>query len=155
MKTILLFFFTLFCSYSLHAQLNHDYDSVTISRFVERRPADAEKWNKATPPGYMAWLVNERTVWVNHGKTDSLASVFSLADRIWENGTKSIGRCFVPRHSINFYRSGQVSRYLLVCFECNGMEFSDLPKENAGILVNMDTRLKQTEELKALFKDML
>ncbi len=155
MKKILVSIFPLLCSFCLHAQLDHNYDSVTISRFSERRPPEGDKWTRANPPGYVAWLLNEQTVWVNHGKTDSLASIFSLADRIWENGSKSIGRCFIPRHSINFYRGGQVSRYLLVCFQCNGMEFSDLPKENAGILVSQEVRMKQIEELKILFKDML
>ncbi|HEV7782770.1 MAG TPA: hypothetical protein VGO58_15955 [Chitinophagaceae bacterium] len=155
MKTTFVFFFNLLCTLGLHAQLNHDYDSVTISRFVERNASHGDGWTRITHAGYAADLVNERTIWVKRGKTDSLPYVFSLANRIWENGSKSIGRCFVPRHSINFYRSGMISRYLLVCFQCNGMEFSDLPKENAGLLVSTDVRMRQIDELKVLFKDHL
>jgi len=93
--------------------------------------------------------------WVNPGKVDSIPYIFSLVTRTRENGTKTIARCFIPRHSINFYRSGKIALYVLVCFECNGMEFSDTPRENNGLLVNKDVRMGQIEELKILFKDYL
>ncbi len=150
---ILLSFFTMLCSGCLHAQL--DYDSVTISRFVERKPSDGPGWNKITHAGYAADLVNERTIWVNPGKVDSIPYIFSLATRIRENGTKSIARCFIPRHTINYYRSGKIALYLLVCFECNGMEFSDTPRENNGLLKSREVRMQQIDELKILFRDHL
>ena len=153
MKKILLSSFTLLSSLCLHAQL--DYDSVTISRFVERKPSYGPGWDKITHAGYPADLVNEHTIWVNPGKAGSPPYIFSLAARIRENGTTSLARCFIPRHSINFYRSGKIALYLLVCFECNGMEFSDTPRENNGLLVSKDVRMQQIEELKALFKDYL
>ena len=153
MKKILLSFFTLLCSLCLNAQL--DYDSVTISRFIERKPSYGPGWDRITHAGYPADLVSEHTVWVNPGKADSLPYIFSLANRIRENGTKSVARCFIPRHSINFYRSGKIALYLLVCFECNGMEFSDMPRENNGLLVSKDVRMGQIEELRILFKNYL
>ncbi len=153
MKKILLSFFTFLCSLCLHAQL--DYDSVTISRFIERKPSSGPGWDKITHAGYPADIVGERTIWVNPGKADSLPYIFSLAARIRENGTKSLARCFIPRHSINYYRSGKIALYLLVCFECNGMEFSDTPRQDNGLLVSRDVRMLQIEELKILFKDYL
>jgi hypothetical protein len=152
MKKIIFFFFVLLCSYILNAQYN--YDSVTISRFVERK-ASGEGWNRITNRNYAADLVDEHRIWFNQEQTESIPHVFSLTERIRDNGAKSLFRCFVPRHSINFYKEGKIARYVLICFQCNGMEFSDMPPEHAGLLLSREVRMQQIEELKILFKDYL
>jgi hypothetical protein len=82
-----------------------------------------------------------------------LPPVISLSNRIKSNGTEDISKCFIPRHSINFYNDGKVIRCLLVCFECDGVHFSDDPAKK--IIKSIAAGDKQMAELKKLFNDML
>lgn len=147
--------FLLAFSLAVNSQAQVAYDSVTISRFVERIAPEGKEWNSIKYAGHTAFMVNEHAVWINSGEPDSLSYIFSLTKRIRDNGAKSLGRCFIPRHSINFYKDGKISRYVLVCFQCNGFEFSDMPLEHTGLLVSEEVRMQQIGELKILFKDLL
>ncbi|MBL7739862.1 MAG: hypothetical protein JNK14_11615 [Chitinophagaceae bacterium] len=79
--------------------------------------------------------------------------MISLVSRIKSNGTEDVAKCFIPRHSINFYKGGKIVRYLLVCFECDGVRFSDEPSKT--FIKSVNARDRQMTELKKLFKDIL
>jgi len=115
----------------LNAQVS--YDSITISRcsiedkYYEMGP----KWPDKLKTGEFRNLINdERTIWIRSAgsKEQVKPAIFSLTEDIKNNGTQDVTRCFIPRHSINFYQRGKITRCLLVCFQCDGLHFSDDPK---------------------------
>ena len=132
-----------------------DSDSITISRCTIENDWYGANWTDSLKQGkFKKYLKNEKTVWVKPVKVSKVLSpVISLSNNIKSNGTEDVSKCFIPRHSINFYKAGKISRYLLVCFECDGVHFSDDPAKT--FVKNVDTREKQMAELKKLFKDIL
>jgi hypothetical protein len=155
MKRLIILLLLISVSVILQAQII--YDSVTISRcsigtkYYELGP----DWpNAFKTEEFKKYISNEKTIWVKPGdKEKANRSILSLTDRIKENGTKDVARCFIPRHSINFYQEGKITRCLLVCFQCNGLHFSDDPK--VFFIKSLDARDKQMLELKEIFKDLL
>jgi hypothetical protein len=137
----------------LHAQV--EYDSITISRFLITDETLGANWKDTLKAGhYPGYLSDERTVWIKPVKVFKvLPAIIALAGRIKTNGTEDVAKCFIPRHSINYYKSGKITRYLLVCFECDGVRFSDDPKNS--FVKSVETREKQMLELKEVFKDLL
>lgn len=113
------------------------------------------KWKDTLIAGYPAFITSERTAWAGSSRTmaDTTAAIISLTGRIEANGTGWISRCFIPRHSINYYKEGKIVRYLLVCFECSGVEFSDDKKKT--FVKDVQTRLDQMNELRSLFSDFM
>ena len=131
------------------------YDSITISRCGIENDWYGKNWADTLAAQQFRWYIKEeKSVWIKpaSGKKN-LPAVISLINRIKSNGTEDVSKCFIPRHSINFYKQGKIARYLLVCFECDGVRFSDDPKKN--FIKNINTRDKQMLELKQLFKDLL
>lgn len=153
MKRILLTFIVFIMLVDAGAQAV--YDSITISRSTIENDWHGAKWPDSLKAGkFKNYLKQEKTVWLKPAKASKvLPPVISLSNRIRINGTEDISKCFIPRHSINFYKNGRISRYLLVCFECDGVRFSDEPAKT--FIKSIDTRDKQMVELKKLFKDIL
>jgi hypothetical protein len=140
---------------TINSQAQAGYDSITISRCTIENDWHGAKWADSLKGGrFKNYLKQEKTVWVKPAKTSNvLPAVISLSNRIRSNGTEDVSKCFIPRHSINFYKNGRIGRYLLVCFECDGVRFSDEPAKS--FIKKIDTRDKQMVELKKLFKDIL
>lgn len=137
----------IFLSLTSRAQIS--YDSITISRFVDRF---VPNW-PVTEANYTAYIRQEKTIWVKPGTADTiLPRILLLTNEIQANGSGSLNRCFTPRHSVNYYKDGKIVLYLLVCFQCDGLLFTD--KERREFLVSRDVRLKQMEELKTIFKEL-
>ena len=137
----------LFLSLISRAQIG--YDSITISRFVDRF---VPNW-PVTRANYTAHIRQEKTIWVKPGTADTiLPRILQLTNEIQTNGSGALNRCFTPRHSVNYYKDGQILLYLLVCFQCDGLLFTD--KERRNFLVSRVVRLKQIEELKSIFKEL-
>ncbi|MBC7875508.1 MAG: hypothetical protein H7Y01_16015 [Ferruginibacter sp.] len=130
------------------------FDSITISRFLIGENMYGARWADTLKAGrYPVYLSGERTIWVKPAKTSKiLPQVISLANRVKTNGTEDVSKCFIPRHSINYYKEGKITRYLLVCFECDGVRFSDDPLNS--FVKSVGTREKQMAELKILFKEL-
>lgn len=140
-------------SLSVQLQAQVMYDSVTISHFTDRFVPAWPGVDSVTTANYARYLRDERTIWVNPHNTDTVTPrILKLTNEIQQNGEGSINRCFSPRHSINYYNHGRIVMYLLVCFQCDGLLFSQ--KERRDYLLSREVRLQQMEELKLIFKDL-
>jgi hypothetical protein len=153
MKKLVLLFLLIPFTFLLQAQ--SAYDSITISRFLINEKMYWVNWQDTLKLGrFLAHIYEEKTVWVKPAKPQKvLPPVISISNRVKGNGTADVAKCFIPRHSINYYKGGKIIRYLLICFECDGVRFSDDPKKL--FIKNIDTRDKQMLELKKLFKEFL
>lgn len=153
MKKFIFLFVITGASVILQAQVS--YDSISISRFLIQEKMYGARWADTLKTGrYPIYLSGERTIWVKPMKPAKvLPAVISLSNRIKANGTEDVTKCFIPRHSINYYKAGKIARYLLVCFECDGVRFSDDPKNS--FIRSVGTREKQMAELKILFNELL
>jgi hypothetical protein len=151
-KTIILFIF-LSISDMLHAQIN--YDSLTVSKFLIKEEMYGANWPDTLKAGhYPNYIADEKTVWVKPVQVYKvLPPVISIVNRVKTNGTADVAKCFIPRHSINYYKGGKIVKYLLICFECDGVRFSDDPGNS--FVKSVDVREKQMAELKEIFKDLL
>lgn len=135
------------------------YDSISISRFLIREDSYGENWNDTLDAGrYPAFLSEQKTVWRKPAKQPNRAMgvkdpILAITESIKRNGTEDIAKCFIPRHSINYYRGGKIVQFLQVCFECDGLRFSDDTAE--PFVKSVRTREKQMQELKRIFKDLL
>jgi hypothetical protein len=134
------------------------YDSITISRFLINESLYSAKWADTLKAGRFAnYLAGEKAIWKKQVKQPEramgvMAPILSLTERIKTNGTEDVSKCFIPRHSVNYYKGGKIVRYLLVCFECDGLRFSDDPAKK--FISNVSVREAQMAELKKIFKEM-
>ena len=131
------------------------YDSVTVSGCRIEEQWYGAKWKDTLRMGgFPNYIFNERTAWKKgSGRAKASPDILALANSIKANGTADIAKCFIPRHSVNFYKQGKIVRYLLVCFECEGVRFSDDPP--VLFIKKEGARLKQLKELEKLFSYML
>jgi hypothetical protein len=136
-----------------NSQAQESYDSITISRCSIENEWHGKSWNDTLKAGrFSAYLSKEKTIWRKPAHHPNTLPP-SLTYRIKTNGTEDISKCFIPRHSINYYKGGKIVRYLLVCFECDGFHFSDDPGKT--FIKSIKTREKQLAEVKILFKEIL
>jgi len=152
MKRVLLA--TILVAVTAMAKSQSVYDSITISRFRISEEMYGAAWRDTLKLGkFPAHVYEEKTVWVKPALNEKkIPAVIFLSDRIKANGTEDVAKCFIPRHSINYYKGGKISRYLLVCFECDGLRFSDDPSKT--FVKNAIVRENQMGELKKLFKQI-
>jgi len=126
-----------------------NYDSISISKFVVNF---VPNW-PVTAGDYTEYIREEKTIWIKPKIADTvLPAILRLTREIRSNGEGAVNRCFSPRHSVNYYKDGRIVLYLLVCFQCNGLLFTE--KERRDFLVSPEVRLKQMDELKEIFKDI-
>ena len=120
------------------------YDSITIAKIKG-------DWTILDPGGND--LVSEKSIWKD-GAGVNPVDILALTDSIRKNGTGPIGRCFFPRHRINYYKDGIIVLYLLVCFECNELQFSN---DNFPEMFVKDKgkRMQQMDSLRIVFKDLM
>ncbi|HEV7782769.1 MAG TPA: hypothetical protein VGO58_15950 [Chitinophagaceae bacterium] len=152
-------FVYLLCAGSVVSQAQASYDSITISRFLITDDLLGRSWRDTLDADrYINYIAEEKTVYRKPVQRLPRAMgvmhpVLATADRIRENGTADVAKCFIPRHSINYYKQGKIVKFLQVCFECDGLRFSDDLQET--FIKSVSTREKQMQELKAIFKDIL
>ena len=118
---ILLFFFVSSGSFA------QSYDRITLSKFDKPNDLallDTVKQLLKTG-GYGKFISSEQEVYNKSAKTNDFNSVKSLLKKLSSNGTDDISKCFYPRHSVNFYQGNAIVKYVLICFECEGLRFSD------------------------------
>ncbi len=151
-KTVGLLCLVFLIASSLFAQA--DYDSITVSRSRIEQQWHRGKWiDSLKADRYSPYIFMERRIWKRDEKTKKQPAILATVNRVKKNGEGDVAKCFIPRHSINFYKQGKIVRFLAICFECNGLRFSDGPYSD---FVKSDrTREKQMEELKTYFKGLL
>lgn len=137
------------------AKAQGSFDSITISRFLIRDELLGINWTDTLKAGkYGNYISEEKTVWKNPKKpVKEIPPLISLLSRIEKNGYEDVTKCFIPRHSINYYQKGKIVRFLLVCFECDGLRTSKFVKKD--FVKSVDVREKQMQELKEIFKKLL
>ncbi|MDZ4794115.1 MAG: hypothetical protein SGI83_07540 [Bacteroidota bacterium] len=140
---------------SIKATAQPKFDSVTISRFLINDNLLGVNWKDTLKAGYYPnYLGPQTTIEVRAVKpTRGYTPLVSLIRSIESNGTGDVSKCFIPRHSMNFYLDGKINRYLLVCFECDGLRFSDDPAK--PFIRHVKHRETQITELKKFFKELL
>lgn len=151
-RPFFLFGFILSC---LLSQAQKNYDSITISGFMTKADLYIANWEDSLKAGrFPAHIFNERTIWVKPAEiSQTIPSILALTTQIKTNGTADVSKCFFPRHAVNYYKDGKIVKYLLICFQCDNLEFSDDPKKT--FVKSIDERGKQMEALKEIFKDLL
>ncbi len=137
----------------MYAQIT--YDSITISRFLIRYDLYMARWKDTLKAGtYSNYLGVQKKIWTRPRKASKVVPpILSLTTSVKANGTEDLAECFIPRHSINYYRAGKIVRYLLVCFECEGLHFSNDPVKQ--FVKKIGVRKKQMEEIRDLFAGMI
>ena len=91
---------------------------VTVAAFTKGK--DYRLMDTLTVAHLSSYIKDERKISV-----DSSMLLTKLVEQIKANGTQHITKCFIPRHSINFYKDDKLVKFILVCFECDGVRFSD------------------------------
>lgn len=91
-----------------------------------------------------AYLSGERTL-----TADSVMHLENLLAGIQKNGTEDVAKCFMPRHAISFYKGDQLEKFVLVCFECEGVRFSE--KTGLTPVKSEEKRVEQMNQLKKYF----
>jgi len=148
MRYLLMMLF-LFSSSSVFGQ--RGTDSITFSNF--NKPHDVALldtvkqtlvWNN-----YKNFISDEKTVFSKRDKAKDFSSISKLLKKLSSNGTDDISKCFYPHHSINYYKEGKIVKYVLICFECEGVRFSD--ERWITKVKNEQKRMAMMKELKAYF----
>lgn len=91
---------------------------ITVAAFTKSE--DYRLIDTLTVSQLSSYIKDERKISV-----DSSILLTKLVEQIKTNGTQDIAKCFIPRHSINFYKDDKLVKFILVCFECSGVRFSD------------------------------
>jgi hypothetical protein len=77
------------------------------------------------------------------------ANILQLLKQLKANGTEDINKCFFPRHVVTVYSQDTVLYRVLVCFECDGIRFSNQVQTTK--VRSVAKREKAMKGLKALF----
>jgi hypothetical protein len=126
-------------------------DRITFSRFDKPKDfalLDTVKSLVALGK-YQQCISEEKEVYNKADKNNSFSAVKKLLNKLSRNGTEDISQCFYPRHSINFYNNGKLVKYVLICFECNGIRFSD--ERWMTNVKDEQKRIKLMDELRSQF----
>lgn len=146
MKYLLfLFFSALFTAGTTTAQKVTD---IEFAYLVPPREGEVDTFPVLVRNGaYSGELVNGQTVSEN---PKTRAKLLALIKQLKANGSADINKCFIPRHVVTLYNGDNVVYRMLVCFECDGIRFSN---ENKTTRVkSVEYREKAMGELKALFE---
>jgi hypothetical protein len=77
------------------------------------------------------------------------AKITRVLQQLRANGSGDINKCFMPRHVVTVYSNEQVLYRVLLCFECDGVRFSNQSK--TGPVKSVGKREKAMAELKSVF----
>jgi hypothetical protein len=111
----------------------------------ETTPADSIG-KKVAAGGYTGTLVDESFVSEN---PKTAAALISLIKKLKANGSDDINKCFIPRHCITLMNGDKILYRVLVCFECDGIRFSNEGKTTK--IKNVGYREKAMTDLKKYF----
>lgn len=117
------------------------YTKVTVSSFTASE--DYRLIDTLKPSLLPAYLERERRL-----MPDSLEALETLLSDIKSNGTEDVTKCFIPRHSINYYENDTLKKFVLICFECDGIKFSDY---GSSAVKSEERRAEQMQKLKNYF----
>lgn len=115
---------------------------VTVASFTQ--PEDYRLIDTLKPSALAAYLSMERKI-----TADSLSALETLISDIKSNGTEDVAKCFIPRHSINYYEDDTLKKFVLICFECDGIRFSDY---RSTAVKSDEKRAEQMQSLKKFFR---
>ena len=127
------------------------FDRITFSKFDKPKDfalLDTVKSLLLTG-NYSKFISGEKEVYPAKGGNNHFAAVNKLLNKLSRNGSDDISQCFYPRHSINFYKGGKLVKYVLICFECYGLRFSD--ERWITRVRDEKKRMALMDELKAYF----
>jgi hypothetical protein len=102
--------------------------------------------NTITIAGYTGQTENESFVSEN---PKTAAALIALIKKLKANGTADINKCFTPRHCITLLNGETVVYRALICFECDGIRFSN--QKNTSAIKSVENREKWMQELKRYF----
>lgn len=140
------FLFTCLFACALGTARAQKITGVLFSYFV---PATAESdslGQNITVDGYTGRLENTHFVSEN---PKTRAQLIALIKKLKTNGSEDVSKCFIPRHCITMTSGDSAAYYVLVCFECDGIRFSN---ERKTIRIkSVDNREKWLKELKGYF----
>ena len=102
-------------------------DRITFSKFDKPRDLALLDSVKSTlvPGNYGSFISEEKEVYNKTSKATKFSDVKRILNKLSNNGSDDISQCFYPQHSINFYKGGKLIKYVLICFDCYGLRFSD------------------------------
>lgn len=101
---------------------------VSFSYFT---PAIADTFRAGTVPemisagGYKGYLTE--TNWASENPKTA-AQLIALMKNLKANGSEDINKCFIPRHAVTLMNGDKVVYRALVCFECDGIRFTNEKK---------------------------
>lgn len=116
-------------------------NEVTVSTFTASE--DYQLIDTIVAASLPPYITQERRV-----PADSVAALETLLSDIKNNGTEDVTKCFIPHHSINYYDKDTLKKFVLVCFECDGIRFSDY---GSTTVKSEEKRAEQMSKLKSFF----
>jgi hypothetical protein len=75
--------------------------------------------------------------------------LFGILQQLKSNGSEDVNKCFIPRHIVQVYSGDKLLYQALICFECDGIRFSNQPKTTP--VKSVKKREQLMAELKTLF----
>lgn len=90
--------------------------------------------------------------WVGENPT-TRAHIVQLLTALKANGTEDVSKCFIPRHVVTLYSNDKILYRVLLCFECDGIRFSNQKMSTA--IKSVTKREKKMKELKSVFTKFL
>jgi len=119
---------------------------IQFSYFVAVQESDSNPRNTIQVDGYKGWLFDKK--WVSENPATK-AQLIKLLNNLKANGTEDINKCFIPRHVVTAYSNDKILYHVLVCFECDGIRFSN--QLGTSNIKSVTKREKWMKELKTLF----
>lgn len=124
MRILLIVVFS-FSSFFVQAQKG--YDRITISNFkqgFDRILVDSVQG--AIRAGlFVDYISAEQVVYDAEKDINRYRKAKKILAQLSFNGTEHISTCFIPGHSINYYKDGKLVECILICFKCGGVKFSN------------------------------
>lgn len=120
---------------------------VSFSYFVPATTESDSLGQNITVDGYTGRLENTSYVSEN---PKTRTQLIALVKKLKANGSEDISKCFIPRHCITMVSGDSAAYHVLVCFECDGIRFSN--ERNTTKIKSVNNREKWLKELKGYFK---
>ncbi len=143
MKKIWLLLLMVFLTGTVWAQ---KITGIRFSYFTPSPQQNAPDGKSITIAGYTGQLAEESFVSENPKVAQKLVA---LIKKLKTNGSEDINKCFTPRHCITLLNGETVVYRALICFECDGIRFSN--EKNTTAIKSAGNREKWMQELKQYF----
>ena len=143
-KSTLLIVLIIFCGQN--NLLAQKFTSISFSYFKELGQQDPVPGNAIVIGRYRGTVERTGSVSLNPATASEVSAILKS---LKANGTEDINQCFIPRHAVTVYQGDAVLFQVMVCFECDGIRFTN-EKQTTGIK-NIAKREKLMASLKELF----